>query len=151
MSAPLREIGYWRGDEQPERAVDLTWSSTRDYALVLAYLKAGMLESYEHGYSWCRFKCAAAGGGAAHKLMGCASLTDGTWVWPEGYSHYLEHHAVKPPAEFIKHVLERTGGDIAAIVNKNSFMFDPACPSTHQSLPAATRAWLAAHSTLCVS
>jgi hypothetical protein len=27
------------------------------------------------------------------------------WVWPDGFAHYLQLHAVKPPQEFVDHVL----------------------------------------------
>ena len=37
--------------------------------------------------------------------MGCCTLTDGTYVWPEGLAHYVSEHAVRPPEDFIKHAL----------------------------------------------
>ncbi len=33
--------------------------------------------------------------------MGCASLTDGEHVWPEGLAHYATAHSVAPPAALI--------------------------------------------------
>jgi hypothetical protein len=39
--------------------------------------------------------------------MGSHDLTDGVFVWPEGYAHYIEKHDVKPPREFIEHVLAK--------------------------------------------
>ena len=32
---------------------------------------------------------------------GSREFTDGTWLWPEGFSHYVENHQVRPPAEFV--------------------------------------------------
>ena len=37
--------------------------------------------------------------------MGSWDLTDGTWVWPQGLSHYVEVHGVVLPEEFVSHVL----------------------------------------------
>ncbi|QUH05200.1 TNT domain-containing protein [Saccharopolyspora erythraea] len=30
--------------------------------------------------------------------------TDGVWAWPLSMAHYLEHHDITPPAEFLDHV-----------------------------------------------
>jgi hypothetical protein len=36
--------------------------------------------------------------------IGSQDLTDGTWLYPEGFVHYLRHHRVKPPADFLEHL-----------------------------------------------
>jgi len=36
---------------------------------------------------------------------GSAELADGTYCWPEGLAHYLEAHQVRPPEEFVEHVV----------------------------------------------
>lgn len=54
-------------------------------------------------------RCAAEpadGGPARNKFMGCTTLTDGKYVWPEGLAHYVTAHAVRPPEEFVRHALE---------------------------------------------
>jgi hypothetical protein len=48
------------------------------------------------GYSKCRV-C------GCHN--GTADFHDNAYVWPEGFGHYIEAHAVKPPQHFIDHVL----------------------------------------------
>lgn len=50
------------------------------------------------GNSWCRFRC-------GETSMGNCELTDGVYVWPEGFLHYVQVHHVKPPQQFINHVL----------------------------------------------
>ena len=65
-----------------------------DAAALAVYLRHGMLESFEFGYSHCRFQC-----GAPEVQLGCCSLTDGTYVWPEGLAHYVEAHGVRLPGE----------------------------------------------------
>ena len=49
---------------------------------------------------------AAAARGHDNRFMGCCTLTDGTYVWPEGLAHYVSEHAVRPPEGFIKHALK---------------------------------------------
>ena len=34
--------------------------------------------------------------------MGSTDQTDGEWVWPKGLAHYIEHHSVALPEEFIQ-------------------------------------------------
>lgn len=44
--------------------------------------------------------------GSAHRhSLGCSSLVaDGTWLWRQDFSHYLETHHVRLPEAFIEHV-----------------------------------------------
>src|SRR5690606_27873281 len=37
--------------------------------------------------------------------MGNCELTDGHWLWPSGLAHYVAHHDVALPDEFMSHVL----------------------------------------------
>lgn len=59
-------------------------------------LRNGQLRNVYKGSSLCRF-CGC--------VNGSADLTDGAWVWPEGYAHYLLAHGVVPPQAFVDHVL----------------------------------------------
>ena len=34
-------------------------------------------------------------------------LVDGEYIWPEGFSHYVSAHNVKPDDEFIEHVFKK--------------------------------------------
>eukprot|EP00904_Undaria_pinnatifida_P009632 jgi/Undpi1/579/HiC_scaffold_10.g04043.m1 len=143
---PLVDVGFWADprdplDDRPNPAnfVDHEWAATVVARAVAMYAHSGFIESFELGYSWCRFGCsagvsggggggrggdkndglaascdapavaaaaaAAAEGGRENRLMGCCTLTDGTYVWPEGLAHYLSEHAVRPPDDFIAHAL----------------------------------------------
>lgn len=101
-----RVVGFWRDPwhpttsawPDPTDAVDPSWAPPERDA-VIAYLNDGEHDTPWQGYSWCRFKC-----GVPDSEMGAWDLTDGTYVWPEGYAHYLEKHDVKPPEEFLEHV-----------------------------------------------
>lgn len=105
-----RRMGYWADPDEaitaacpdPRRFVDNTWDS-EERRRVVEYLKHGSVYSSELGYSWCRFDC-----GIPEWEMGDSDLTDGVYIWPQGFAHYVEQHGVKPPADFIAHVLSST-------------------------------------------
>jgi len=58
-------------------------------------------QGHELAYSYCRFAhCSAFQPKEPPRLrrvgvkeMGCCTLTDGTFVWPEGYAHYVQCHS----------------------------------------------------------
>eukprot|EP00752_Nemacystus_decipiens_P001353 g1342.t1 len=119
-TGPLIEVGFWadpRDDRDkrpnPAQLVDEDWGKTAAALAVALYLRSGFLESFELGYSFCRLGCFAGSGGGSesrgpgnsNKLMGCTTLTDGKYVWPEGLAHYVIEHSVRVPEEFIKHSL----------------------------------------------
>ncbi len=93
-------MGFWGGSYHPEGMQDPTWDvSEKD--VVLRYIEAGYIESYELGYSRCRFGCSAVA-----KDLGCVTQTDLMYVWPEGLWHYVKKHTVKPPEEFVQRAME---------------------------------------------
>ncbi|HEY1693182.1 MAG TPA: hypothetical protein VGG39_13535 [Polyangiaceae bacterium] len=99
-------VGYWRGsapgDEalpEPQAFVDPSWDPA-ERAAVVAYLKRGLVAGAWRGYSDCRFRC-----GRPDEQMGHRDFTDGAYVWPEGYAHYVEDHGVRPPADFAARAL----------------------------------------------
>ncbi len=100
--AMLKPIGYWRGVGErsdlpdPRDFVDPSWNRA-ELAAVVAYLRAGRFHTAYMGYSDCRI-CGCGNGDKEY--------TDGVYVWPEGYAHYLERHQVKPPEHFVQHVLD---------------------------------------------
>ncbi len=84
----------------PHEWIDKSWDE-RERTQVVAYLRAQPAWEHWRGYSWCRFD------GCGDRRMGTTDRSDGTYVWPEGFAHYVEKHGVKPPDEFIRHVLRR--------------------------------------------
>jgi len=38
--------------------------------------------------------------------MGCRDLSDGLYVWPEGFSVYVDRYNIELPDEFIEHIRE---------------------------------------------
>lgn len=107
----LIEVGFWRRFE--DKSVDpgdlRPWPSSPSFAsdgsdidihqkeTLLEYLSLGLIESYEFGYATCRV-C-----GYHCDEMGCCSLSDGIYVWPEGLNHYINEHDIILPKDFINH------------------------------------------------
>lgn len=79
-------------------SVDPNWSpAERDK--VLRYLSHDQHRRTAYmGFSTCRI---------CGKENGCADVSDGTFVWPDGMGHYVRDHAVRPPARFVAHALRR--------------------------------------------
>lgn len=95
----LKTIGYWQSDEEPRYPNPLSFED-RDWGedekkMIADYVKSGEMLTSCRGRSWCRFGC-------GHIDMGSKDLTDGEYVWPEGFAHYIECHHVKPPEAFIE-------------------------------------------------
>ncbi|CAM9913617.1 unnamed protein product [Discosporangium mesarthrocarpum] len=119
----MKDVGFWgdprdRDDHRPHPVsfVDPGWDASEREAVAL-YLRSGYVESFELGYSFCRFGCrgsrdvgkqgSRSRDSKAHTVeMGCCTLTDGEYVWPEGYVHYIQSHAVRPPKDFVIRALE---------------------------------------------
>jgi len=99
---PRRLIGYWRSDDSPNWPdpidfVDEQWDRD-EREVVGSYLSRGRESA---GMAWagvstCRF---------CGKMNGSAEYTDGTYVWPQGLSHYVTDHAVRLPTEVVAHIL----------------------------------------------
>ena len=116
MDPTKRFIGYWVSKREPELPdphdfVDTTWDPAVR-AQVAGYLKRGTTFESWRGSSWCRFEGIEGKGRQRPPCtqgegLGYKCLTDGTFVWPQGFAHYVEHHGVKPPQEFIDHIASR--------------------------------------------
>ena len=98
----VRLIGYWREERDdrlpdPRDLVDETWDE-RERSLVAAYLEEGFRPWACAGYSHCRF---------CGKANGCAEVTDGVYLWPEGLAHYVREHSVRLPDDVLDHIKHR--------------------------------------------
>jgi hypothetical protein len=78
--------------------IDPSWRGEERDAVIAYLLRRGYVRMAYLGWSTCR-------------ICGCENgtkdMTDGVYVWPEGFAHYLIAHEVKPPVEFIQHVMSR--------------------------------------------
>ncbi len=64
--------------------------------LILSYIELETKSAnFSKGMSNCRF---------CKKMIGSYDLTDGEYLFPIGYIHYIEFHNVVPPLRFIRKV-----------------------------------------------
>lgn len=125
----LKALGYWKPNSDPNK--NLPWPFDQDVSesmslpdprdhvgtweddyvkqRIVAYVKNAPAIIHWKGWSECRFGCPAIRGGiyASALDLGSACLSDGTYVWPEGFYHYLDVHNVIPPRAFLMHVLSK--------------------------------------------
>lgn len=101
LSGKMLAVWHHLHDEflWPGNLVDPSWDAV-ERAAVVEHLKAGKICHMWLGYAWCRL-CGCN--------LGTCCMTDGTWQWPQKVEHYLTEHLVKPPAEFVEHVLAQKG------------------------------------------
>ena len=95
----FKKIGFWYSTYEPDlpkpqEYIDWKWDP-HERILIANWLKAGQVVASYRGMSTCR---------VCNIHNGHQDITDGTYVWPSGYVHYIESHGVKPPQEFIDHV-----------------------------------------------
>lgn len=104
-SNALIEVGFWRRyqDASIDPADSRSWPEhgvkIASHSVLLLYLESGFMESIEYGFAECRL-CGGSG-----PALGCLSLTDGKYVWPEGLVHYLREHHIKLPSDFEAHAV----------------------------------------------
>lgn len=102
--AEPKRVGFWFDPKHPdstpglpkvETMVDTSWG-TKERNIVISYLGTTVgLESIAYrGWSDCRI---------CGESNGSCDETDGEWIWPSGFLHYIEDHNVKPPQDFIDH------------------------------------------------
>lgn len=101
----LKKVGYWwslhdQDLPKPQDHVDPAWAKTGECAIVLAHLENGRKKDTYRGFSVCRI---------CHAANGSSDATDGVYVWPSGFAHYILVHQVKPSQDFIDHVLKSGG------------------------------------------
>jgi hypothetical protein len=105
--------------------------------ILLHYLSLhAYIESYEQAYSFCRFHCPESQANPAG--MGLTTLTDGSWIWPEGLSHYVAVHHVSLPQDFVLHVLNACRTAMAPALRGDPVVHvdDSRCAAYSAELPA---------------
>ena len=105
-SLPLG-IGYWAPPTEqfpnPHEFVDSAWNE-EEQRMVATYLRGVPRDRNWRfvGYSFCRFRC-----GISEVDLGTGDQSDGMYIWPLGFAHYVEAHWVRPPVRFVQHVREQ--------------------------------------------
>lgn len=92
-------IGYWRRKEDSEE--DLPWPKEGRLPLetkqkIASYLKNGEEHHAYRGWSNCRI---------CGKMNGSVCMTNGEFVYPEGYAHYILDHNIEPDVRLLTKVL----------------------------------------------
>lgn len=95
----MKQIGYWRQKKDSDET--LPWPKEGRLPIetkkkVFEYLMKGKEHSYYMGFSMCRI---------CGKPNGSMCLTDGEFVYPEGYAHYILDHNVQPDLDLLVKVL----------------------------------------------
>ena len=89
----LRVIGYWASNTDPSLPNPATLAVNDDDAnahRIADVLDQGVPYLYAMGLSPCRI---------CGKPNGSAELTNGTYAWPEGLSHYVREHRIALPPD----------------------------------------------------
>ena len=99
MKKKLVHVGYWRKYKDIEDTKEnLPWPeegnlSLEDKRKITDYLIKGKEYAAWRGYSICRI---------CGQINGSTCLTDGEFVYPEGYAHYILHHNIVPDVRLLK-------------------------------------------------
>jgi len=115
-------IGYWKNKDEPDLPdpsdfIDKKWDWEEQDKVVKYLTRDQFCSTVYKGWSTCR-------------ICGCknwsADMTDGTYVWPSGFQHYVLGHNVKPTSKFLQHVLEqsRNPPQKPELKNKPAWAFD---------------------------
>ena len=101
----LKAIGYWRSKSEPDlpdpkdyigNKTNLTSNGRK---VIAKYLDAyGNAKVHWRGWSNCRI---------CGKYNGTRCMSDGVYIWPEGFGHYILEHDLNPPPEFYRYVFEK--------------------------------------------
>lgn len=98
----LLAIGYWFGRHDPklplpELFIGDPWNEEEKKATI-EHIKKGKEYATSAGFSTCRI---------CKQIMGSRDYSDGLFIYPAKFEHYIEVHNLKPPKAFIDHALNR--------------------------------------------
>ncbi|WP_405526638.1 YrhB family protein [Streptomyces avidinii] len=99
---PTRALGYYRelvpGEEQaPSVLPYLRAQPGGEDSTLVSYLHTGTLLVASASATRCRLEADGP------SLGSWALLTDGTWFWHSDLAHYVEHHHLQLPPDFVDH------------------------------------------------
>lgn len=101
MKHILIRIGFWNDGIQDEDYIwpqELVGEKHTDTAEICSYLSKGVKVIAWMGYSGCRI---------CGERLGSYCLSDGVYVWPQKFEHYVSEHNVHLPEEFIEHARKK--------------------------------------------
>ena len=92
---------FWRDSEDdkypwPEDIITPNfWKDPQEKEKIVSYLKSGSPCNHYRGSSWCRI---------CKECLGSFERTDGIYIWPDKFEHYVECHDISLPDKFIEHI-----------------------------------------------
>lgn len=99
----MKAVGYWKSTKEPNLPEPFGmvghYNDQELKTKIIKYLKSGNIYVQWRGFSNCRFKC-----DPKHRALGTKCLSDGVYVWPEGFYHYIEKHNIILPEAFLEHI-----------------------------------------------
>ncbi len=112
-----KKVGFWFSPSEtdlpkPKDFIDLNWDETEKQIVLNHINDRKLMRTAYRGSSQCRI---------CHCMNGSEDITDGTYVWPSGFAHYITEHGVKPPKDFIAHCLGLTLYEGHKDLNKTFF------------------------------
>ena len=100
----IKPLGFWRQTVNskenlpfPTEMIDTSWSKS-EKKQVINYIKSFKPGNHQKGTASCRI---------CNERLGSGECSDGNYVFPEKFEHYLEKHNVKPPQEFVNIALNK--------------------------------------------
>ena len=103
MNRQLIWLGPWADEDHPNRPrpedhIDPTWDEN-DRGQVSSYLEGGFVVGAPLDLDGVCTLCGA-------KMYRGPMQTDGVYIWRTWLAHYVDKHNVRPPQQFIDHVVE---------------------------------------------
>jgi hypothetical protein len=106
----LPHIGYWAESQDPlkdryeTKRILLPWPGDfldpewrgHEKNMVIVHLRDAPNVEHWRGFSSCRL---------CTQHHGSTDKSDGAYVWPSGLAHYVEEHSLRPPPEFVSHII----------------------------------------------
>lgn len=101
---PETAIGYWTEETgNPKNYIYSGHIKEDDFQTIISYLKGhnpySKFVKTKHrfrGFARCLI---------CKKANGSTCLSDKTYIWPDGFGHYVEQHQIQLPQVFIQHIL----------------------------------------------
>lgn len=100
----MKSIGFWnnKNNDYPafpmvEEFIHPNFLNKETKRKIIIYLESARELHFYKGSSKCRI---------CGKRNGSYELTDGKYIWPSGYVHYIEEHDVVPSKDFLRHIKE---------------------------------------------
>lgn len=101
IKAGKRE-GFWYSKDEPNLPKPVPNSEPFDeqgeFLSRLAKKEKTASQTQYRGWSTCRL---------CKKMNGSCEFSSGGWTWPEGYSHYVKVHNVRPSDEFFTFITRK--------------------------------------------